>query len=201
MKILFPSFAPPQKWRDHKQSKWLEGEEWKALRQKILTRDNFTCAYCGYRSDKYQIVDHIDGDPENNSDANFQIVCQMCNLVKHSGQGCVVQDVVDLYQEAKYSQSDIIRITREMRDKGSTDVEIINFLGLKNKVPFKMDRNYLRKLLGFVTSRNSRAGDMYNNWIRYRQRFLSSPGKNIANKPSSSLNQFIGGGHREASDT
>ena len=173
MRLLFPSFALPEKWRNSRQSKWLEGEEWKALRQKILARDNFTCAYCGYRSDKYQIVDHIDGDPENNSDSNFQIVCQMCNLVKHSGQGCVVQGVVDLYREAKYSQSDIIRITREMRDRGSTDAEIIDFLGLKNKVSFKMDREYLKKLLGFVTSRKSPA-DMYSNWVRYHKTTLGN---------------------------
>ena len=201
MKVLFPSFAPPEKWRNPSQSKKLEGNEWKALRQRILARDNFTCAYCGYRSNKYQIVDHIDGDPENNSDVNFQIVCQMCNLVKHSGQGCVVQGIVDLYAESKYGQSDVVKITREMRDKGSTDVEIITFLGLKNKVHFKMDRGYLKKLFGFVTSRTGGAGDMYNNWLRYHQRFLSNSGKNMVNKPISSLNQFIGGGHREASDT
>ncbi|MDI6722923.1 MAG: hypothetical protein QMD97_05160, partial [Candidatus Aenigmarchaeota archaeon] len=106
-----------------------------------------------------------------------------------------------LYQEAKYSQSDIIKITREMRDKGATDAEIIAFLDLKNKAPFKMDREYLRKLFGFVTSRTSRAGDMYNNWVRYHQRFLSNPDKNIVRKPPSSLTKFIGGSHYEASDT
>ena len=138
MKILFPSFAPPERWRNSAQSKKLEGDEWKALRQRILARDNFTCAYCGYRSDKYQIVDHI-----------------------------------DLYQEAKYSQSDIVRITREMRDKGSADTEIIAFLGLKNKAPFKMDREYLKKLLGFVTSRKSPT-DMYSNWVRYHKMTLGN---------------------------
>ena len=191
MKVLFPSFVPPEKWRNPAQSKKLEGDEWKALRQRILVRDDFTCAYCGYRSDKYQIIDHIDGDPENNSDANFQIVCQMCNLVKHSGQGCVIQGIVDLYQEAKFSQSDIIRITREMRDKGSTDTEIIALLGIKNKVMFKMDREYLRKLFGFVTSRTGGAGDMYNNWLRYHQRFLSKPSTNMPNIKPPSLSQFI----------
>src|SRR3990167_6636220 len=103
MKILFPSFAPPERWRNSAQSKKLDGDEWKVLRQKILARDNFTCAYCGYRSDKYQIVDHIDGDPENNSDENFQIICQMCNLVKHSGQGIVLRKGVDLYKKSNFS--------------------------------------------------------------------------------------------------
>ena len=115
----------------------------------------------------------------------------MCNLVKHSGQGCVIQGIVDLYQEAKFSQSDIIRITREMRDKGSTDTEIIALLGIKNKVMFKMDREYLRKLFGFVTSRTGGAGDMYNNWLRYHQRFLSKPSTNMPNIKPPSLSQFI----------
>jgi intracellular multiplication protein IcmJ len=191
MKVLFPSFAPPEKWRNPQQSKKLEGDEWKALRQRILARDNFTCTYCGYRSEKYQIVDHIDGDPENNSDENFQIVCQMCNLIKHSGQGCVVQGIVDLYSESKYSQSDVIRITREMRDKGASDDEIIQQLGLKSRAPFKMDRAYLRKLFGFVTSRTGNAGDMYNNWLRYHQKFLSKTKSNTLNK-NLSLERFSG---------
>ena len=79
----------------------------------------------------------------------------MCNLIHHSGQGCVVQGVVDLFRKSNYSQSEIIQITRKMRAKGKTDQEIINFLGLKEKVPFKMERQYLKKLYGFVTSRKT----------------------------------------------
>lgn len=170
-KMLYPSFAPPEKWRNSSQSKKLEGQAWQELRQKILARDNFTCAYCGYQSPKYQIVDHIDGNPENNDFSNLQVVCQMCNLVKHSGQGCVVQGIVDLYGSSKYTQNDIIRITREMRNKGKTDDEIIRFLGLKNKIPFKMDREYLKKSFGFVTSKRSKVEDeMYNHWLDYQKR-------------------------------
>lgn len=173
MKELYPSFAPPEKWRNESQTKRLEGEAWKLLRQKILTRNNFTCAYCGYRAEKYQIVDHIDGDPENNEESNLQVICQMCNLIKHSGQGCVVQGIVDLYKESKYSQNNSIRITREMRDKGASDEEIIAFLGLKGIAPFKMDRSHLRRLYGFVTSRRSQSdGDMYGRWLEYHNRTL-----------------------------
>ena len=67
-KKLYLSFAPPEKWRNPKQNARIEGREWKELRQRILERDKFACVYCGYRSDKYQIVDHIDGDPENNGE-------------------------------------------------------------------------------------------------------------------------------------
>ncbi|MFH1750773.1 MAG: HNH endonuclease [Candidatus Micrarchaeota archaeon] len=171
MSKLYLSFAPPEKWRTKSQSKWLDGEEWKRLRQKILERDDFTCAYCGYRSEKYQIVDHIDGDPENQGDGNLQIICQMCNLIKHSGQGCELKGIVDIYKESKYSQNEIIRITREMRDSGAKDEAIIKHLGLKELMPFRMDREYLRKLFGFVTARKSRnSDDVYDRWLEYHRK-------------------------------
>lgn len=171
MKKLYPSFAPPEMWRDSSQSKTLRGSVWKELRQIILKRDKNTCAYCGYRADKYQIVDHIDGNPENNDHTNLQAICQMCNLIKHAGQGCAIKEIVDLYRDSKYSQNDIIRITREIRDKGANDAEIITFLGLKNKVQFLMNRVYLKNLYGFITSRQSRSGaDMYDKWLEYRRK-------------------------------
>ncbi len=155
MKSLILSFASPQKWRNPHQTKELKGEEWQKLRKKILKRDNYTCAYCGYKSEKYQIVDHIDGDPKNNKDENLQIVCQMCNLIKHSGQGCEIQAVVDLYRKSKYPQYVIIKITRKMRDEGASDEEIIKVLELQDKAKFKMDKNYLRNLFCFITSRRT----------------------------------------------
>lgn len=171
MKTLYPSFAPSNKWRNPGQTKKLEGDAWQELRKKILEREDYTCAYCGYKSERYQIVDHIDGNPENNKDENLQIVCQMCNMVKHAGQGCVIRRVVELYKKSKYHQNDIIKITREMRDKGKSDKEIIEFLGLKEKVDFKMDKYYLKKLFGFVTSNRALQEDgkrdMYNSWLDY----------------------------------
>ena len=77
-------------------------------------------------------------------------MCQMCNVIHHSGFGCVVQEVVDLYKKSKYSQNEIVIITRALRKEGKSDKEIIKFLGLKQKSDFKMDRKYLKKLYGFV---------------------------------------------------
>ena len=168
MKQLTLSFAPPEKWRNDSQSKRLEREAWQNLRKEILERDDYTCAYCRYKSDKYQIVDHIDGNPENNKDENLQVICQMCNLIKHSGQGCEVKGIVDLYRESRYNQNAIIKIIRKMRDEGATDSEIIRVLGLKNKAPFKMSLNYLKKLFGFITSRTIEdKSDMYVRWLAY----------------------------------
>ena len=95
----------------------------------------------------------------------------MCNLVKHSGQGCVVQEIVDLYEDSKFSQNEVITLTRRLRDEGKDDLEIISYLGLKQKMPFKMDNEYLKRLIGFVAARPTRENDgMYNGWVRYHNR-------------------------------
>ena len=170
LRKLFPSFANPETWRNESQSNRLDGLAWRKRRLEILRRDDFTCQYCAYRSDKYQIVHHIDGNPENNLDENLTTICQMCNLIEHAGQGCVVQGVVDLYKEARYSQSEIVKISRRMRDNGMIDDEIIKYLGLKEKVPFQMDRDYLKDLFGFVTSRHTRSGnEMFDKWREYHE--------------------------------
>ena len=171
MKFLVLSFAPLQKWRNPLQTLNLKGEAWQKMRLVILNRDKYTCVFCCFYSQKYQIVDHLDGDPENNDEKNLQVICQMCNLIKHSGMGCVITGVVDLYKISKYSQNDIMKITREMRAKASRDEEIITNLGLKDKAYFKMDRNYLKSVFGFVTSRKSKEhGDMYNHWLEYQKK-------------------------------
>jgi len=173
VKQLYPSYAPPEKWRNEYQARRLKGVEWNILRQSILKRDNFTCAYCGYRSKKYQVVDHIDGDPENNSDDNLQTICQSCNLVKHSGQGSVITGIVDLYRRSNFNQNAIIVITRAMRDIGKSDDEIKSFLGLQDEMPFKMNKKYLKPLFAFVSSRSSTRGDsMYDGWKMYHEGFL-----------------------------
>ena len=154
MKKLYPSFAPPETWRGNIQEEITE-DEWKKLRLIIRNRDNYTCQYCNFKAEKWQICHHIDGNPNNNSHDNLEIICPMCNLIHHAGQGCAVQGVVDLYEESKFSQNEIIQITRKMRAESKTDEEIINFLGLENKVPFEMNREYLQNLFGFVTYRTA----------------------------------------------
>lgn len=172
---LFPTFADPRLWRDQEQSEKFDQELWKSIRARILKRDNYTCQYCGYCSEKYQIIHHLDENPNNNNEDNLVTICQMCNVIMHSGQGCVVKGIVELYKESKFGQNEVIRITREMRDSGKSDGEIIQFLGLKNKVPFKMDKAYLRKLFGFVTSRDTRTGqDMYDRWKTYHFSVIKS---------------------------
>lgn len=151
LKKLYPSFADPETWRENIEEE-ISKEEWKNLRLKKLKRDNYTCRYCGFKAEKWQIIHHIDGNPNNNDESNLETICPMCNLIHHVGQGCVVQGIVDLYKESKYSQNEIVQITRKLRAEGKSDEEIIKFLGLKKRVPFKMDKEYLKNLFGFITS-------------------------------------------------
>jgi len=99
----------------------------------------------------------------------------MCNCVKHAGQGCVLKGVVDLYRIAWFSQNTLIILTRFLRDSGKSDEEIKKLLGFDEQVPFKMDREYLRPLYAFVTSRQTdHRNDMYDRWKDYHER-MSRP--------------------------
>src|SRR2546427_11424289 len=129
---------------------------WKKIRLKIFERDNFTCVYCEYRnsniSENEVQVNHVDGYPKNNSEDNLETVCRDCHRVLHSGFWALKQDKLEVYQESKYDQKDIITTTRELRAKGKTDEEIRQFLGLKGRVPWVEDRDYLSGLFGFINS-------------------------------------------------
>ena len=100
----------------------------------------------------------------------------MCNLIKHSGQGCVIVGIVDLYKKSRFSQNEIMRLTHEMRGRGASDARIIRHLGLEEKARFRQDRGYLKGLYGFVTSKPSfDENDMYSKWLGYRKSHNSEP--------------------------
>lgn len=50
------------------------------LEQQILARDQYTCRYCGFRSDKYQVVVNIDHDysPGKSTPNNLATACLFC---------------------------------------------------------------------------------------------------------------------------
>ncbi|KAK3839404.1 MAG: hypothetical protein JOS17DRAFT_729047 [Linnemannia elongata] len=58
---------------------------WRILRQQVLLRENYTCRFCGVRSYKYMICDHIDGNPSHNDPTNLGINCPLCDSVRHCG--------------------------------------------------------------------------------------------------------------------
>ncbi len=126
---------------------------WRKIRTKILERDDYTCVYCGYRDVNSKQVNHIDGNPKNNAEDNLETICHECEMINHSGFWAQVQDIVEVYRESKYSQNDIIRLTRELRAQGKTDEAIRDYLGVRERVPWEEDLDYLSKLFGFISSR------------------------------------------------
>ena len=54
------------------------GAEWEKKRQKVLARDNYTCAYCNQYGDT---VDHILAKANGGTDDDWNLItaCRKCN--------------------------------------------------------------------------------------------------------------------------
>ncbi|MFN7990856.1 MAG: HNH endonuclease [Candidatus Micrarchaeia archaeon] len=153
MKKLYPTFADASNYRGRTQNTHrLSGRETEALRKEVLERDGHTCSYCDFHAEEWQTINFIDGDSNNTRKSNLTTACPMCNLVLNTPLGCQIEAIVELYEASNFSQNKIVQITRKMRTEGKTDAEIIRYLGLKAKVPFKMNKEYLKGLYAFVTS-------------------------------------------------
>ncbi len=140
-------------WRTEADELFMKGSEWRrVIRPRILVRDDYTCAYCNYRSEKGMQLNHISGNPKDHTDENLEVICADCHKITHSGLWCVIFGVVDVYEKSKYSQIDIIRLSRRMRVQGVADNEIISELGLERPVRWKQDLEYLKDKFGFITS-------------------------------------------------
>ena len=140
-------------WRTDEDKKFMKTSEWKNIRKKILERDDNTCQYCGVRRETFMQINHVSGNPKDHSDENLEVICSACHKITHSGLWAVIFKTLDVYEESKYNQNDIVRITGQMRDEGKPDDEIVEFLGLKKKVPWEQDLNYLSTKFGFISSR------------------------------------------------
>ena len=127
--------------------------EWKKIRQRILERDRNICQYCDIQKTEHMQINHIDGDPKNHSDENLEVICSSCHKITHSGLWAEVFQILDVYENSNFNHNEIIQITGKMRDAGKSDDEIIQFLGLKNKISWKQDLDYLSSKFGFITSR------------------------------------------------
>ena len=54
-----------------------------ATRDRIFARDNHQCQYCGYESQKFQLVHVLDGNPKNTDDKNLVTSCIFCHQCFH----------------------------------------------------------------------------------------------------------------------
>ena len=140
-------------WRTAEDKKFMQTSEWKQIRKRILERDKYICQYCGIQRKDHMQVNHIDGDPKNHTNDNLEVICSSCHKITHSGLWAVIFQVLDVYEESKYDQNELVRFTGKMRNQGKSDEEIISFLELKKKVSWKQDLEYLSTKFGFITSR------------------------------------------------
>jgi len=140
-------------WRTEEDKKFMKSAEWKRIRKEILERDDSTCQYCVIKRTTHMQINHIDGNPKDHSQENLEVICSSCHKITHSGLWAEVFQILDVYEKSDYHQNEIIKITGKMRDEGRLDEEIIKFLGLKNKVPWKQDLDYLASKFGFITSK------------------------------------------------
>lgn len=52
-------------------------------RKRVFNRDNHQCQYCGFESQKFQLVHVKDGNPKNTSDENLTTSCIFCHQCFH----------------------------------------------------------------------------------------------------------------------
>jgi len=95
-------------WRTDEDKKFMKRVEWKQIRKKILERDDYICQYCGVQRKTFMQINHIDGNPKDHSAENLEVICSACHKITHSGLWAVIFGILDVYEESKYSQSDIV---------------------------------------------------------------------------------------------
>jgi intracellular multiplication protein IcmJ len=93
---------------------WHAGESdnrYAEIREKVLKRDNYQCAYCNFKSLKYQQLHHLDNDHGNNKPENLVTACALCHQCFHLGLAGVNHSGTIVYIP-EISQSDLNSITR-----------------------------------------------------------------------------------------
>jgi len=109
---LFLSSVPSESWRTTTGAPLLDDvESWGSTRLKVLERDSFTCAFCGFRSAKYMEVHHIEGRHGDDSPENLVCVCPFCHSCLHIGfSGAVKRGVLLVLRSGvAFSQSEMNR--------------------------------------------------------------------------------------------
>jgi intracellular multiplication protein IcmJ len=112
-KATLPLFfsVKTKNWRMDDQDSEAADAEFKQVRNKVLQRDGYVCAGCGFRSTKYQEVHHRDDDHANNDPKNLITACSFCHMCQHIGLAGMKKEAVIIWAP-EFSQADIHHIVR-----------------------------------------------------------------------------------------
>lgn len=100
-----------------------------AVRNDVLMRDNFTCHFCGFKSEKWQEIHHIDSDHQNNTPDNLVTSCNLCHQVHHLGM-CAMNSAGFLAVVPELAQTEINHLVRAIHvaEKTNGDADVTNKL-------------------------------------------------------------------------
>lgn len=82
-----------------------------AVRSQVLDRDNHTCAYCGFKAEKYQEVHHLDDDHGHNNLENLVVACAFCHIDFHLAMAGIRNAGVMIFCP-EYTQADLNNLVR-----------------------------------------------------------------------------------------
>jgi hypothetical protein len=153
LKPLAPSYLDPASWRP---SGTKQPPGWADLRANIIARDG-GCVYCGHlplpgARDTLE-VNHLGGYRDNRPET-LETVCVLCHRVLHAGRSAAIYSSLLLFRHAAVDQNTLIRLSWHLRRTARlADRPLMDLLGLKDQAPFRMDRDYLAGLRGYVIER------------------------------------------------
>lgn len=111
-------------WRGEDEASAQADERFKAVKPKVLKRDDFCCAFCGFKSRKWQEVHHRDGDHHNHDPRNLVTICSFCHMVFHIGRVGLAGEA-ELIWLPELRQAELNHMARTcfvgMRTKGLTN--------------------------------------------------------------------------------
>lgn len=164
LKPIAPSFLDPREWRPRGTR---PPAGWAALRARVLARDG-GCVYCGHGEGpgarSRLEVNHLNGYRDNRPEA-LETVCVLCHRLLHAGRSAAVYGSLVLFRRAACDQNTLIRLCWWLREEHRVpDRPLMALLGLEQQAPFRMDREYLASLYGYVVEKYwllERGTDLY----------------------------------------
>jgi hypothetical protein len=109
--VLRPSIINPSLWYPERPRKSL----WGQIRREVLTRDDYSCRFCGHKAVKYMNVHHIE-ESGNNDPSNLATACVACHAVMHLGRNLSLGSI-EIWK-SDIPQVDLVRTTRSLVSSG-----------------------------------------------------------------------------------